>query len=391
MPSTSNVPSTSTATSFHRQTPAQDQLSQKIALEHKKLSIMRQQLDSGLGNVTKKDINKAEEEIKQLEKMLSRKISLTNASQKLRAKRKVEMNDMIEKNPDLAKKLKIRDAVGRPRLEDDQDNLLQTIKTLAMFGGAAEDRRRSEAIRSCRTLDDLHTELNAAGFVISRSATYLRLLPKRANSIEGKHHVITVPVKLKRPESNLHSKHPDGHFCKASIFALEELASCLGTSCFFMSQDDKCRVPIGLTACNKQSPLLMHLEYQVRLPDHDLVIAERHKLIPSVYAAIEIASEQFGNRTAVGYSGPTYVAIRSGKHDSSTAASHAVDFERLLEMDEFRQFARTPAGDIKPVVIVTVDGGTDENPRYTKVNEIYDNIRNDFQCKLNMFYNVTLM
>ncbi len=54
--------------------------------------------------------------------MLSRKISLTNASQKLRAKRKVEMNDMIEKNPDLAKKLKIRDAVGRPRLENDQDN-----------------------------------------------------------------------------------------------------------------------------------------------------------------------------------------------------------------------------------------------------------------------------
>jgi len=32
----------------------------------------------------------------------------------------------------VAKKLKIRDAVGRPRLEDDQTDLLQTIKTLAI-------------------------------------------------------------------------------------------------------------------------------------------------------------------------------------------------------------------------------------------------------------------
>jgi hypothetical protein len=181
---------------------------------------MRQQLDSGLGNVTKKDIKTAEDGIAQLEKMLSRKISLTNASQKLRAKRKTEMNELLEQNPDMAKKLKIRDTVGRPRVEDDQTDLLETIKSLAMFGGAADEKRRSEAIRSCRTLDDLHTELNAAGFIISRSATYLRLLPKRSNSIEGKHHVVTVPVKLKRPESNLHAKHPDGRFCTASIYAL---------------------------------------------------------------------------------------------------------------------------------------------------------------------------
>jgi len=218
---------------------------------------------------------------------LGRQKSLVSAAHKLRAKRKSEMNELLDENPNLAKRLKIRNKAGKPRLETDHPDLLQTIKTLAIFGGAADDRRRSEAIRSCRTLDDLHTELNAAGFLISRSATYLHLLPKRANSIEGKHHVNTVPVRLKRPESDLHSKHPDGHFCKASIFALEELASCLGPSCCFLSQDDKCRVPIGLTACNKQSPLLMHLEYQVLLPDHDWVIAERHKLIPSVYAAIK--------------------------------------------------------------------------------------------------------
>lgn len=189
---------------------------------------------------------------------------------------------MVEVNLNLAKSLKLRDTPGRPRLEADQADLLQTIKTLAIFGGAADNRRRSEALRSCRSLDDLRSELDEAGFGISRSATYLRLLPRRSNSIEGKHHVSTVPVRLKRPEFNLHSNHPDGFFCKASISALEELASCLSPSCCFLSQDDKCRVPIGMTACNKKSPLLMHVEYQFRLSGHDWCIAEKHKLIPSV-------------------------------------------------------------------------------------------------------------
>lgn len=148
MPSTPspNMPCTSTAAALRQQTPAQDQLSQKIALEQKKLSIMRQQFESGLGNVTKKDITAAEGEITKLEKMLSRKISCSNASQKLRTKCKAEMNELIEKDHAIAKKLKIRETVGRPRLEDDQSDLLQTIKTLAMFGGAAEDRRCLEAI-----------------------------------------------------------------------------------------------------------------------------------------------------------------------------------------------------------------------------------------------------
>ena len=70
---------------------------------------------------------------------------------------------------------------------------------------------------------------------------------------------------------------------------LEELISVLGPNeVCFISQDDKARVPIGLTAANKQAPLLMHVEYQVSLPDHDWIVAAKHKLIPSVYAGIRI-------------------------------------------------------------------------------------------------------
>ncbi|GBO27060.1 hypothetical protein AVEN_143994-1 [Araneus ventricosus] len=109
------------------------------------------------------------------------------------------------------------------------------------------------------------------------------------------------------------------------------------------------------------------MEYRVCLPDHDWVIAERHKLIPSVYAGIATAPKMPGQSKALGYSGPTFIAIRSGKHSSSTANTHAQDFETLLTLKEFEELVKTEEGFIKPVIIVTVDGGPDENPRYQKV------------------------
>lgn len=87
-----------------------------------------------------------------------------------------------------------------------------------------------------------------------------------------------------------------------------------------LSQDDKSKVPIGLAAANRQAPLLMHLDNRIRLSNHDWVIAPGHKLIPSAYAGIKIEDGKIGDPKNVTYSGPTYVAIRSAKHCSSTAA-----------------------------------------------------------------------
>jgi len=103
-----------------------------------------------------------------------------------------------------------------------------------------------------------------------------------------------------------------------------------------ISQDDKARVPIGVTALQKQGPLLMHVEYKITLPDHDWVVAERHKLIPGVYAGIVIREAKLdGSPSNVSYSGPTYVAFRSGKHSSTSASSHAFDLRKLMALQEF--------------------------------------------------------
>ena len=99
----------------------------------------------------------------------------------------------------------------------------------------------------------------------------------------------TSPVKLTRAQNSEHKGHSATRFAKATIGYLEELAGLLGPEeVSFLSQDDKCKVPIGLTAASKLAPMLMHLDYLVALPDHDYVTAPRHKLIPSVIGTMAI-------------------------------------------------------------------------------------------------------
>ncbi|CAH1105831.1 unnamed protein product [Psylliodes chrysocephalus] len=131
--------------------------------------------------------------------------------------------------------------------------------------------------------------------------------------------------------------------------------------------DEKTRVPLGIIAANAQAPILLHLDYRVKLPDHDFVVAEKHKFIPSVYAGIVIKKDGEGKPEAVTHSGPTYLAIRSGKHSSSNAETHATDIRRLSETPDFKNFMRTREGFVKPVFIFTCNGGPDENPRYERV------------------------
>lgn len=307
-----------------------------------------------------------------LEKKLKRKRSDQIRSQKARNEKKRKLNALFEQNPGLRATLNVRSNPGRPRIEEDQSSLLDTIINIAMHGSASHERRQSEVYRSIKTLDQLTDQLKQDGFVISRSGLYLRLLPKRSSSLEGQRHVSTVPVKLIRAQNDGHANHIDRLFSTATMHHLEELASMLGPNeVCFISQDDKARIPLGLTAANKQSPLLMHMEYRVSLPDHDWVVAAGHKLIPSVYAGIKIQPNALGNREAVAYSGPTYISIRSGKHSSSTALSHGLDFEKLLTLHEFDDITKSGVDRIvKPILVLTVDGGPDENPRYQKVIKV---------------------
>ena len=151
-------------------------------------------------------------------------------------------------------------------------------------------------------------------------------------------------MKLQRPKNDLRKKHPDGDFAMASVMFTRELANLFGDNhVFFLSQDDKTRVLLGLPISKKQTAILMHLECKVTLPDHDFPIGEKHELIPSVYAA---CLKKDGE---VSYNGPTFISIRSGKHDKSCAKTHSDDFERILQFEEFPDAALTSNKDAKPL------------------------------------------
>lgn len=69
------------------------------------------------------------------------------------------------------------------------------------------------------------------------------------------------------------------------------------------------RVPIGITTVNKQARIVMQLDHQVKPPGHVWVVAQRHKLIASVHALMEVKSGYTGDCPAVSYSWPTFMAI----------------------------------------------------------------------------------
>lgn len=152
--------------------------------------------------------------------------------------------------------------------------MIDAIIEISIQGSAAADKRRSELIRTVKTLDDLKIQMQKLTFDLKRDTAYRRLIPKRALSQEDKRHVNTAPIKLTKCQNSKHSKHADTMFARRSIHNLETLAGLLGPNeTVFLSQDDKAKVPLGIAAANKQAPLLMHLEYQVRLADHDFVVA----------------------------------------------------------------------------------------------------------------------
>lgn len=100
----------------------------------------------------------------------------------------------------------------------------------------------------------------------------------------------------------------------------------------------------------------MHMQYKISLPDHNWVVADWHKLIPSIIAGIIIEGGE-GNSEAITYSGPTYIAVRSGKHCSSNAETHAADLERVLNLDNFKTLVKREDDEIKPILMITTDGG----------------------------------
>ena len=56
----------------------------------------------------------------------------------------------------------------------------------------------------------------------------------------------------------------------------------------FILNNNKVKFPLVLAPTTLPAPILMHLEYKVRLPDLNIVMGTPYNLIPSVYGVCDI-------------------------------------------------------------------------------------------------------
>ncbi|CAF4403449.1 unnamed protein product, partial [Adineta steineri] len=86
----------------------------------------------------------------------------------------------------------------------------------------------------------------------------------------------------------------------------------------------------------------------------------KHKQIPSVYGILVFKNQQLS------YSGSTYIVVRSGKHDYSTAFTYLTSLFKYLSLNKFKECSHTDNSEIKLIFIVFTDGGPDQKPRFPK-------------------------
>ena len=202
------------------------------------------------------------------------------------------------------------------------------------------------------TLDDLHSESKNLGFSLSRSATYLQLLPWRGSTSKRYRHVQTVPVKLTRPENNLRKKkNKDRMFAKSFMDDLINVCKFFGPqSVHFSRMKSKGASASVPSSCVPSSTNSYAYGVQGQTSWSYFVVGPRHTLMPSVYGVCKIKENG-----ELSYSGNTFIRIRSGKRDSSSAHTHAYDMKELFESSNLTEIPilvlSTMVRKTKPLVI----------------------------------------
>ncbi|CAF1956312.1 unnamed protein product [Rotaria magnacalcarata] len=309
-----------------------------------------------------KTLKKLVEQKKRRTTDLKRLQSKQRASIRYRERKKRRVEQLCASNPEVAAELsKVIRPTTRLQIETDCPDLVQIIGEIAHIGGAADSNKEQTGL----TLNGLKDAIKERGYEIRKSSLYYRLMPQRALSHDGKKHIVTVPVRLRKMQDiELPPKHEDCHFTAAALKHIKDLAGIFGNDCvFYLTQDTKAKVSIGRPSGKGQSPLIMHLDYSISSTDQQSnSTVTHHQLTPCVYAASIIDETGLITNT-----GPTYISIRSAKHDHLTHESHSIDFERLIQLKEFEKVARDHLGRVKPIVSINVDAsGLENNTRYLK-------------------------
>jgi hypothetical protein len=150
-----------------RQTPAQEKVKQELNGINEEILKLKKAKDLGLApndySIRIKNLMNSKQK---KESHLNKLIKSSFRMKRYRSQKSSSLMDLNREHPEIMKKYKIIEGKkGRPRIETDQEGLLETIIHIAINGGAADGRRQSEIINTCKTLDDLNEYLKEKGLL----------------------------------------------------------------------------------------------------------------------------------------------------------------------------------------------------------------------------------
>lgn len=179
---------------------------------------------------------------------------------------------------------------------------MEPIKMIVERDSCADERRRTD-----------QEALKIRGFEISRTALYHRLLPRCQIRAEGKWHSngssqAHEAIQWWAQTTNDMSTHVSA--VKPLKISIDLLHFSVPKEFWRCRSMTKPKFQLVLRLPKFRALIAMSLEWKVRLPDHDSVVATKHKLVPSVSAILTITPDKF-SADAVTHSGK-FEKVRSG-------------------------------------------------------------------------------
>ncbi|CAG8803547.1 31409_t:CDS:2, partial [Gigaspora margarita] len=130
-----------------------------------------------------------------------------------------------------------------------------------------------------------------------------------------------------------------GHYCLQIVKDAKQFASAFASYSVIILQDNKAKFPLGIPAVGKTFRTIQTACKPVEVPDHDFPKGSKQKLIPSVYLTID----------------------PEDSNDLLHNVKNTILSSKLKLEYEF-----------KPILVLLVEGGPNENPRHLKnIKEYY--------------------
>jgi hypothetical protein len=150
-----------------RAAPAQEKAMDELNQYQKELLALLQAKNSGilLSEDQRMRVKTLQKSTKESATKIKRLKTGQKSSKKRREKKEIALRRLQEEHPDAARELNtlIAQPTGRPRLEREQTDLLDAIISIVTCHSSADEKRRSETLRTIKTLDQLLTEMKLLG------------------------------------------------------------------------------------------------------------------------------------------------------------------------------------------------------------------------------------